>query len=217
MPLVAAAEMSRYASKSEVLAKCRALAAHMPDGIYPGDGWLRKRGKHANRPGPPDNALSVYVNRLLGGTRAVRQLLGQSDASTIKWTTEKAVAAWDAFEAKTGLTPSQCMNTKRRSSLPAEIRMEARKIYEVVSRLGQLEVARKGRSARRVIWTPEHIRSQWHAFARKHGRTPSECMSKVRRQTMPRSVTDEATRIYEAARRLGLLAELRGEDLSAAK
>ena len=80
--------------------------------------------------------------------------------------------------------------------------------------LGLLASLRNGRTERRVVWTPEYTRSKWRAFVLKHGRTPSECMSKIRRQTLPRAVTDEATRIYDAARRLGLLVELRHEDLA---
>lgn len=212
-PRAEAVGSSLYASKSEVLEACRTLAAQMPDGIFPADSWLRKRGKHANRPGPAHNSLSVYVNRWLGGTRAVRTMLGQADASTMQWTPEGTATAWEAFAAKTGLMPSQCMSLSRRETLPAEILAEGRKIYAAAQRAAILGTVRRGRSARRVTWTLEHARAQWHAFVSANGRSPSECMSKTQRQRLPRRVTDEAANIYEAARRLGLLAELRRKDL----
>jgi hypothetical protein len=208
-----AVESSLYASKSELLTACRARAAQMPDGIFPADSWLRKRGKHANRPGPVYNCLSVYVTRWFGGTRAVRELLGQGSASTTKWSEAKVRIEWAAFVAKTGLTPSQAKGKMRQETLPREIVNEAGRIYRVAHELGLLASLRNGRTARRVIWTPEHTRFQWRAFLLKHGRTPSECMSNIRRQTLPRVVTDEATNIYGAALRLGILAELRREDL----
>ncbi len=208
-----AVESSLYATKSELLAACRALAAQMPDGIFPADSWLRKRGKYANRLGPAYNCLSVYVTRWFDGTRAVRELLGQGSASTTKWSEAMVRLEWAAFVAKTRLTPSQAKGKMRRETLPREIVNEAGRIYRVAYDLGLLASLRNGRTARRIIWTPEHTRFQWCAFLLKHGRTPSECMSNIRRQTLPRMVTDEATNIYGAALRLGLLAELRREDL----
>ena len=202
---------SNFATKAELLETCRALAAQMPDGVFPGDSWLRKRGKHADRDGPAYNSLAIYVTRWFGGTRAVRELLGQGSASTTKWTLKIAKQEWDGFVARTGLTPSQCRGPARKDSLPPEVRTEAARIHEAIRRNGWLEIIRDGASARRITWTPEHTRAQWQTFVQKHGRTPSQCMSAVRRRTLPRAVTDEATRIYDAARRLGMLAELRGE------
>jgi hypothetical protein len=209
-----ALQVGHFASEAELLKACHALAAQMPDGKFPAESWLRKRGKHAGRIGPAYNTLSVYVARWFGGTCAVRELLGQANASTTKWTPESVAEAWDAFIVKTGLTPSQCKSANRRASVSAKVRKEGWRIYAVASRLGILEAVRKGRFARQVVWTPEHTRSQWRAFVLKHGRTPSQCMSKIQRLTLPRAVTDEATNIYGAARRLGLLARLRRENLS---
>jgi hypothetical protein len=105
-PCEGAIETSLYATKDELLAACRALAAQMPDGNFPADSWLRKRGKHADRSGPTYNSLAVYVTRWFGGSRAVRKLLGQDDASTKQWTPQSVIAAWRGLVWKEGLSPS---------------------------------------------------------------------------------------------------------------
>jgi len=179
----------------------------MPDGIFPGESWLRKRGKHVNRPGPAYNTLAIRVNDLIGGTRAVRRLLGHGYASTIQWTPDRAIAAWRDFEKKYGLTPSQCNAGQRRRALPQEVGAEAGKIYAAARLLGLLSEARNGHTARKIKWTPESAIAAWQAFHKKHGKTPSQCMSSAQRQKLPRSITDEATNIYGAVQRLGLLAE----------
>jgi hypothetical protein len=212
-PYEGAIETSLYASKNELLAACRALAAQMPDGIFPADSWLRKRGKHADRPGPTYSSLAVYVTRWFGGSRAVRKLLGQEDASTKQWTPQTVIAAWRAFELKHGLTPSQCKGAKRSKIESRAIIVEGSKIYAAALWHDVLDEARGGRTARKVKWTPDYIAERWRAFVEVHGRSPSQCMSKVRRRTLPRAVTDEATNLYGAARRLGMLAELRRENL----
>jgi hypothetical protein len=142
-------EQSLYADKAELLEKCRKLAASMPDGIFPSESWIRKRGKHRDRPGEADNTLAAYVFRWLGGTRRVRELLGQGDASTIKWSEAKVREAWSAFEAKTGLTPSQAKGKNRIAELPRDIVNEAGRIYRVAHDLGLLADLRNGRKRSR--------------------------------------------------------------------
>jgi hypothetical protein len=55
----------------------------MPDGKFPTEEWLRKRGRWADRPGEPYNTLSVYIKQWIGGVRKLRLLLDQEEASTI--------------------------------------------------------------------------------------------------------------------------------------
>jgi hypothetical protein len=200
-------ETVHWSSYEELLASCKEFATKMPDGIFPGESWLRKRGKHANRPGPAYNPLAIRVNNILGGTRAVRRLLGHGHASTIQWTPDRAIAAWRGFEKKYGLTPSQCNASQRRRTLPQEVGAEAGKIYAAVRLLGLLSEARNGRTARKIKWTPEGAIATWQAFHKKHGKTPSQCMSFAQRQKLPRATTDEATNIYGAVKRLGVLAK----------
>jgi hypothetical protein len=44
-------ETSHWTDGAELLEDCRKLAATMPDGIFPNEQWLRKRGKYADRLG----------------------------------------------------------------------------------------------------------------------------------------------------------------------
>ena len=72
---------------------------------------------------------------------------------------------------------------------------EGAKNYRAAQRHGVVRIGRRRRTARKVKWAPEHVAEQCRAFALTHGRTPSECMNKLRRRTLPRAVTDEATNI----------------------
>jgi hypothetical protein len=202
-------ETAHWSDYDEFLATCKELAAQMPGGIFPGESWLRKRGKDANRPGETYNTLAGRVHQWLGGTRAVRKLLGHAHASTIQWTPERAIAAWRDFEKTYGFTPSQGNAGVRRKSVPQHVGAEAGKIYSAVRLLGLLSEARNGRTARKIKWTPDTVLAAWTAFYKKYGKTPTQCMSSAQRKKLPRTVTDEATNIYSAALRLGLLSEIR--------
>ena len=85
---------------------CRTLAVAQPNGEFPTEEWLRRRGKWANRPGPAYNTLSVYIKIWLGGVRPLRQLLGQSHVSTMKWDREAVLARWKAFRELHRMTPN---------------------------------------------------------------------------------------------------------------
>jgi hypothetical protein len=90
-------ETAHWSDVDELLESCRKLAAQMPDGLFPGDEWLRKRGRYADRAGEAYNTLAVRVNQWLSGTRNVRKLLMQ-EGGVSKWTAKSAVAAWRVFE-----------------------------------------------------------------------------------------------------------------------
>jgi hypothetical protein len=205
-------ETAHWTDADELLESCRQLAAQMPSGVFPAEDWLRKRGRHADRAGPAYNTMAQYVRLWIGGTRKVRQLLGQPEASTIEWTRDRAIEAWQDFEARHGLTPSQCRG-KRRSSLPVAMAREADRVHEACRRLGVVDQARRGKTARQVIWTLEHTLAEWQRFCREHGRTPTQCMSRYQRSRLPRAISDEATRIYGAARRLGILEQAKSPEI----
>ncbi|NPT62586.1 AP2 domain-containing protein [Paraburkholderia elongata] len=202
-------ETAHWSDADELLESCRALAADMPDGRFPSEDWLRKRGKYADRAGPQYSTLAGRVHEWLGGTRQVRRMLNQDHASTISWSPDRAVEAWRDFHIKYGMTPSQYMGARKRMTLPAEVVAEASRIYAAAERHGALATARAGHNTR-VKWTEETVTAAWRRFVSTHGVIPSQCMSATRRKTMPSEVCDEATRIYEAARRLDILATLRG-------
>jgi hypothetical protein len=203
-----AIQTSHWSDGGELLEECRKLAATMSDGVFPPEDWLRKRGKHKDRPGPSYNTMAIRVNQWLGGTRKVRALLGQDHASTMHWTPDTLRSAWSAFVAEQNATPTQVRGGGGKRFSPA-VRALASKIDEAARRHGMLKELTGGRSARKILWTPEYTLGEWRAFTRKHGRTPSRCMSKAQRQILPRAITDEATRIYDAARRLKILDQAR--------
>ena len=196
-------ETAHWSNADELLVTCKQLAAQRPDGIFPSENWLRKRGKYVDREGPTYNTLAVRVNQWLKGTRAVRKLLGHDHASTIEWTPERVIAAWQAFEKKYELTPSQCQGKIRRSLAP-EVAAESSKIYQAARLHRVLSQARNGQT-RKVKWTREYALTAWRSFVAKYGLKPSECMSATQRRKLPSTIKNEAANIYGAVRRLGLL------------
>jgi hypothetical protein len=204
-------QTSHWSNKDELIQECRRLAEQMPNGVFPPESWLRKRGKYANRQGESYNTLAIRVNQWLGGTRNVRRILGQSEVSTAEWTKDNIAVAWHEFHANYGITPSQSIGATYRKLLPRLVLAKGSRIYQAARYHGALSIIRNEGTARKTKWTPGFTRAEWRRFFEKHHRTPSECMSALRRKTMPRDITDEATRIYAAARRLGLLPELRGQ------
>jgi hypothetical protein len=204
-----AIETAHWSNADELLETCRMLAAQMPDGVFPSEDWLRKRGKYISRPGPQYSTLAGRVHEWLGGTRQVRRLLNQESNNTIEWTPAGVIAAWRAFHNKHGMTPSQYKAARNRLNLPTDIVAEANRIYAAAKRHGVREVARAGHNTR-VKWTIESVTAAWRNFVSTHGVIPSQCMSAIRRKTMPHETYDEATRIYGAARRLGILEALKG-------
>lgn len=96
-----------WTNADELVAFCRSLAASQPDGVFPTEEWLRKRGKWRNRGGPAYNGVSWYIQRWLGGIRVLRELLGQPDNSTRSWSRAAALEAYALWYAKYHLTPGQ--------------------------------------------------------------------------------------------------------------
>jgi hypothetical protein len=202
-------ETSHFSGVDELLQTCGKLAAQMPDGMFPSENWLRKRGKYADREGSPYNTLAHYVNQWVGGTRKVREFLGHGEASTTKWSAELVIAKWRDFRETYGVSPSQALSPKRRLQFGAEAYNLANAIYAAATRHGVLDEARGGPHQHYRKWTPETVRVAWAAFVNKYGAAPTHFMSKGKRKTIAREITDEATRIYQGASRLGLLRTLR--------
>lgn len=109
-------ESSHWSNADELLVACRKLAAQMPDGKFPTEEWLRKRGKWVGRDGEPFNTMSVYIKLWLGGIRNLRKLLGQSENSTEVWDREKAIDAYGRFYQKHRLTTDQYRHLGRSGS-----------------------------------------------------------------------------------------------------
>ncbi|MDP1544751.1 MAG: hypothetical protein Q8L87_01925 [Anaerolineales bacterium] len=98
-------ETTHWSNADELLDTCRQIAAQQPDGKFPAEDWLRKRGKWAHREGPAYNTLSVYIKLWIGGIRKVRQLLGQEEHSTIQWDRGMALRELKAWYDTYGKSP----------------------------------------------------------------------------------------------------------------
>lgn len=108
-------ETAHWSNADELLETCRQIAANQPDGKFPTEDWLRKRGRWANREGIAYNTVAVYSKLWIGGTRKVRELLGQAEESTLQWDTQKAITAYENFYKLYGKTPSQMRNERRKA------------------------------------------------------------------------------------------------------
>jgi hypothetical protein len=124
------------------------------------------------------------VNQWLSGTRNVRKLLVQEGGNT-KWTAESAVAAWQVFEEKNGVTPTGCTSGARRGTLDKAVVAEGARIYSAVGRFGVLDQARCGKKARKVKWTAEGVVIAWREFHAKYRLTPSQAMGPIRGRDCP--------------------------------
>jgi hypothetical protein len=204
-------EASHWTDSDELLKTCRQLAAQQPDGLLPNESWMRKRGRYADREGPAYNTLAVRINQWLGGTRRAREFLGQAEHSTEDWTPEKAIAAWRKFEEQHGVTPTQATGRLHRDRLPAGVLQWGQAIRGACVRYGVLDEARRGRSARRIKWTADTLAAAWVEFNEKYGVPVNLSVGKSGAK-YPRSQLNEASRIYSAALRLGLVDWLKGKN-----
>ena len=99
-------QSTHWSNADELIEYCRVLAGQQPDGKFPTEEWLRKRGKWEDRPGPAYNTVSIYIKKWVGGIRVLRDILGQSENSTTKWDKKVALRALGDFVAKYGVTPN---------------------------------------------------------------------------------------------------------------
>ncbi|MEO1661083.1 MAG: hypothetical protein AAFR51_08855 [Pseudomonadota bacterium] len=109
-------QSTHWSNADELIKFCRHLASQMPDGRFPTEEWLRKRGRYADRPGEVYNTASIYIKKWLGGVRKVRELLDQSGHSTQQWDRATALLEWKQFWKETGMTPGQARHLSRTTS-----------------------------------------------------------------------------------------------------
>jgi hypothetical protein len=110
-------ESSHWSNADDLIETCRELAAQQPDGKLPSEGWLRKRGKFADRPGPAYNTIAVYIKTWLGGIRQARALIGQPENSTIKWSRETALEELTKWFDEHGRSPGAIKADMQRKGL----------------------------------------------------------------------------------------------------
>ena len=95
--------------KDDVINQCKYIMDNN-NGIIPTEEWLRKRGKYKNRETFEwENkynlgSLTVYIKEI-GGMRKVRELLNNSEKSTIKWDKNKIINLFIEIYNKYDKTP----------------------------------------------------------------------------------------------------------------
>jgi len=110
-------QSTHWSNTDELLSHCKDFAKRFPDGHFPTEEWLRKRGKWKGRKGVAYNTLSIYIKTWVGGIRKLREILGQSEVSTEVWNREKALAEFKAWNDRYGCSPDAARTRFRRGKM----------------------------------------------------------------------------------------------------
>jgi len=105
---------THWSNADELIDYCKEIAKKQPNGMFPTEEWLRKRGKWKDREGPAYNTVSIYIKTWIGGVRKLREILGQSEYSTIQWDKSSAIQAYKDFYDEYGITAGQARQMFRR-------------------------------------------------------------------------------------------------------
>jgi hypothetical protein len=202
---------THWSNTDELLDYCRKFASEMPDGIFPTEEWLRKRGKWTNRSGPAYNTLAVYIRLWLGGIRKLRQILGQQYASTIQWDAESAIREYKRFFDEHGKTPGQLRGMVHdgtaRESIHEDVIADATRIVTAINKhVGSIAEAhrRLGMKPSRRYWNTESAQTAWEDFKIKHGITPAQAVDYWNRKSSKALSEEEsrlAARIFRARKK----------------
>lgn len=172
---------THWSNADELLEFCKELASRMPNGEFPTEEWLRKRGAFVDRNGEAYNTLSVYIKMWLGGIRNLRKLIGQAEVSTQQWGKESALSAYKAFFDKHGLTPQQVRHKNRRKrdiGFPNEIALEAARIASAIEKyVGGAELANEAlgiQIERQVKWSREAMLASFKQIMDEFGLSPNQ-------------------------------------------
>jgi hypothetical protein len=210
---------THWSNADELLDYARQLASEMPDGKFPTEGWLRKRGKWANRPGEALNTLSVYIKTWLGGVRNLRCLLDQEHASTVEWTREKALQAYKAFYERYGITTDQARQQyERKHTVSQDVYLEAARIGAAVSKYAGGATAAKAflgiDTVRSHKWTRERIVSDTKEIIALYGLSPIQLKydQRIGRIQLAPELKQKVGQLIDAANRTcGGMSALLGE------
>lgn len=108
---------SNWSNADEIIEFCKEFAKKQPNGVFPTEEWLRKRGKWKNREGEAYNTLSIYIKKWIGGIRKLRKLIGQPENSTVKWSKQKVLKEYIKFYKKYNMTPGAVRTRCKRGKL----------------------------------------------------------------------------------------------------
>ena len=201
---------THWSNADELLNYCKQLVLEMPDGTFPTEEWLRKRGKHAFRSGPAYNTLAVYIKQWLGGVRNLRSLLGQEVVNTRQWDAKSALSAYKKFVELYDITPGQALDKWHRKSDPAiteEIANEASRIATAASKyVGTMPEVHKqiDIAPTRLKWDAQAALEAYKEFFDIHGITPSQAVDYWYRKRTPlikEEVAADARKILGAVKK----------------
>lgn len=202
-------QTTHWSNADELLDCARHLAASMPDGKFPTEEWLRKRGKWAHRPGDAYNTLSVYIKLWLGGVRNLRKLLDQEHHSTVEWTQEKAIDAYSNFHDRYGMTPAAARaRYLRHADLDRDIYLEASRVEAAVAKYaeGGKAVRESLGIERQVVrkWTKEKVLNEAKVIIDRYGLSPTQLLADhhAGHIVLPDDVKRQVGRLVDAANRL---------------
>lgn len=172
---------THWSNADELLEFCKALASKMPNGAFPAEDWLRKRGRWANRNGKAYNTLAVYIKLWLGGIRNLRKLIGQAEVSTQQWDRESALSSYKEFYDKHGLTPQQVRHNHRRkadASVSEKDVLEASRISSAIEKYaGGADAANEIlgiKVERQVKWPKEILLDAIKQIVDEYGLSPNQ-------------------------------------------
>ena len=205
-PLIPA---THWSNTDELLSYCQSLAASMPDGEFPTEEWLRKRGKWATRSGPAYNTVSVYIKTWFGGIRNLRCLLGQAHISTVAWDREAALAAYRKFFDTHELTPHQVRGSRRKDTaqFSTDAIKEAARICAAIDKHAGGAVAANQALGIDVVrgrkWSRDKIIESFRDVTSWWNMSPSQVLSdhKNGKHILPPSELDKINQMVDAALR----------------
>jgi hypothetical protein len=199
---------THWSNADELLEYAAQLAATMPDGKFPTEEWLRKRGKWASREGEAYNTLSIYIKQWIGGVRKLRMLLGQEELSTTQWTAKRAIQAYAEFYDKHGMTTSQARQRyTKHGGVSYETYLEAARVESAVQKYaGGAKAVREDlaiATTRNWKWTPEVVLKRTKLIIATYGLSPTQLLGDHRNGhiVLPESDRKEIGQIIDAANR----------------
>jgi hypothetical protein len=177
-----------WSNADELLDYSKDIASKMPDGKFPSEDWLRKRGRWASREGEAYNTLAVYAKLWLGGIRNLRKLIGQADLSTSQWNKESAVAAYSKFFDEHGLTPHQARHAVKTGNDSPVSRETAKYAACICTAMGkyaggvqQANIDLGIVTVRRSKWTKEKVLALFKHTLEEYEQTPQQLIYQSRR------------------------------------
>jgi len=171
-------ETAHWSNVDELVATCQKIADLQPDGKFPSEEWLRKRGKFANRTGVSYNTVSIYIQHWVGGIRKLRELMGQPENSTLRWTRESALRELARWFKQYGLSPVTIRNEVARGerTLARKELERGRKINTAVTVYagGMLKACTKlGLPAGFEVWSRTRALSELKIWIKTYGKAPA--------------------------------------------